>query len=150
MDKTDKKILSLLQRQYLNNQELAEQVNLSPSPCSRRVKNLQDSGFIKNHVAILDEKKLGLGLSMWILLALDNHGPESMTRFEQAVSDMPEVMQCYLISGQSADYLLKIVTKDTEHYQQFLLQKLLTIEGVSNTHSNFVLRTIIDKTVLPL
>jgi len=150
MDKIDQKILTLLQEQFLSNQDLAEQVALSPSPCSRRVKHLQDSGYIKKHVAILDDNKLGFGMSMWILVALDSHTAKRMMQFEQAISSITEVMQCYLITGQSADYLLKIITKDTENYHKLLFEKLLSIEGVSNTHSSFVLRTIINKTALPL
>lgn len=150
MDVVDRKILALLQEQTLSNQELAERVALSPSPCSRRVKHLQDSGYIKKHVALLDEKKLGFGVSMWVLVGLNNHSAKLMERFEKTVAQFPEVMQCYLVTGQSADYLLKIITKDAEHYQKFLLETLLTIEGVNSTHSSFVLRTIIDKTALPI
>lgn len=151
MDNIDKKILKLLQlNSQISNQELAEKVALSPSPCSRRVKQLEDDGYISKYVALLDPKKLGLELTIIVLVGLDSHDPEKMTGFEKTILSIPEVIQCYLIAGQEADYLLKVVVPNLNEYQSFLLDKLTRINGVSNVHSSFVLRRIIDKTELPL
>lgn len=151
LDRTDKKILEYLQKDArMSNQELADKVALSPSPCSRRVKILEDEGYIQKHVALLNPKKVGLDLTILVLIGLDGHAQEKMAGFEKAVSGMSEVVQCYLITGQSADYLLKVIVPDLAHYQTFLLNKLTRIKGVSSIHSSFVLRSITDSTALPL
>lgn len=151
MDRINKKILELLQsNSQISNQELAEKVALSPPPCSRRVKQLEDEGYIKKYVALLDPKKLGLELTIIILVGLDNHEPKKMSTFEKAILSLPEVIQCYLIAGQEADYMLKIIVPNLDEYQSFLLNKLTRINGVSKVHSSFILRNIVDKTELPL
>lgn len=151
LDAIDKKILALLQtNNQISNQDLADKVNLSPSPCLRRVKQLEDEGYIKKQVALLNPEKLGLHLTIMVLIGLDNHSTAKMADFENQIKSLPEVIQCYLIAGQSADYLLKVLVPDMNHYQHFLLKQLLSIKGVSNVHSSFVLQNIIDKTELPL
>jgi Lrp/AsnC family leucine-responsive transcriptional regulator len=151
LDKTDRKILSLLQKDAsLSNQELAEQVGLSPSPCLRRVKALEESGIIIGQVTLLDRKKLGLSLSVLIQISMDRHTPERFEEFESIISGLSEVQQCYLITGQDADYMLKVVVPDMDAYQEFLLNKVTRIPGVSGVHSSFVLRRVIDTTALPL
>ncbi|KTD43387.1 Lrp/AsnC family transcriptional regulator [Legionella quateirensis] len=151
MDRTDKKILELLQtNSQISNQELADLVALSPSSCLRRVKLLEANGYIKKQVALLEPAQLGLHLTVIVLVGLNSHQPVIMNAFEETVRFLPEVIQCYLITGQSADYLLKIIVPDLQAYQSFLLGKLSAINGVDTVHSSFILRTINDTTALPL
>ncbi len=151
LDRTDRRILFQLQENgAISNLELAEKVDLSPSPCSRRVKTLQDAGFILKTVALLDPKKLGLDMIVMISISMDRHTPERFEAFEAAVSAYEEVLECYLITGQSADYVLKVVVKDMSAFQEFLLGKLTRIEGVSGVHSSFVMRKVLDRTTLPI
>lgn len=151
MDRTDKKILALLQENsQISNQELADLVALSPSPCLRRVKLLEDNGYIRQQVALLDPEKIGLKLTVIVLVGLNSHQPKVMSEFEEKIRFLPEVIQCYLITGQSADYLLKIIVPDMDAYQSFLLGKLTCIPVVESVHSSFILRTICDTTELPL
>jgi Lrp/AsnC family leucine-responsive transcriptional regulator len=151
MDRIDKKILDILQENcQINNQKLAEMVALSPSPCLRRIKLLEDNGYIKKKVALLEPDKIGLKLSVIVLVGLNSHQPAIMNQFEDTIRFLPEVVQCYLITGQSADYLLKVVVPDLNAYQSFLLGKLTCINGVSSVQSSFILRTICDTTSLPL
>jgi len=151
IDRIDKKILEILQlNAQISNQDLAEQVALSPTPCLRRVKLLEEKGYINRYVTLLDPKKLGLHLHIMILVGLDNHSAATIKHFEKAIDSLPEVIQCYLITGQKADYLLKVVMPDMDHYQTFLLKKLVSIKGVDNVQSSFILRNIVDKTALPL
>ena len=150
-DRTDRRILEELQRDGgLTNQELAERVGLSPSPCLRRVKALEDAGVILRRVTLLDRKKLGLSLTALIQISMDRHTPERFEKFEQAVRQYPEVQACFLITGQDADYQLLVVVPDMDTYQEFLLNKITRIEGVSGVHSSFVMRRVIDTTALPL
>ena len=150
-DAIDRRILAELQRDAgITNQELAERVGLSPSPCLRRVKALEDAGIIQKRVALLDPKKLGLSLTALIQIAMDRHTPERFANFEDVVKRCPEVQTCYLITGQQADYLLVVVVPDMERYQTFLLDKITRIEGVSGVHSSFVMRRVVDSTAVPL
>lgn len=151
LDRTDRRILLELQKNgTISNLELAEKIGLSPSPCSRRVKALQDSGFIQKTVTILDAKKLGLNMVAVISISMDRHTPERFEAFEKAVSSFEEVMECYLITGQSADYILKVIVADMDAFQQFLLGKLTRIDGVTGVHSSFVMRKVVERTTLPL
>lgn len=151
LDRIDRHILDELQRDgSISNLDLAEKVGLSPSPCSRRVKALQDSGIIRKTVALLDQKALELNMVAMISISMDRHTPERFENFETIVSSFPEVLECYLITGSSSDYVLKVIVKDMESYQQFLLGKLTRIEGVSGVHTSFVMRKIVDSTRLPL
>ncbi|MCW8408083.1 Lrp/AsnC family transcriptional regulator [Legionella sp. PATHC035] len=151
MDRTDKKILDILQSNcQINNQELADMVALSPSPCLRRVKLLEDQGYIKKKVALLEPEKIGLKLSVIVLVGLNSHQPSVMNQFEEEVRFLPEIVQCYLITGQSADYVLKVIVPDLNAYQSFLLDKLTRINGVTSVQSSFILRTICETTTLPL
>jgi Lrp/AsnC family leucine-responsive transcriptional regulator len=151
MDRIDKRILELLQRDSkISNQELAEKVALSPSPCSRRVKQLEEEGYISKYIALLNPEKLGLQLTIFVLVGLSTHDPKKMSGFEDAIKDSLEVVQCHLIAGQEQDYILKVVVPSLNEYQSFLLNKLTQIDGVSKVQSSFVLRSIVDKTELPL
>lgn len=151
IDRTDRRILDEMQKNArISNLELADKIGLSPSPCSRRVKQLEDNGFIDRHVTLLNQTKLQLNLTAVVHVSMDRHTPDRFENFEAHVSAWPEVLECYLITGQAADYLLKVVVPDMDHYQDFLLGKLTRIEGVSGVQSSFVLRKAIDTTVLPL
>jgi Lrp/AsnC family leucine-responsive transcriptional regulator len=151
LDRTDKRILAELQNNgRISNQELADKVGLSPSPCLRRVRQLEDSGIIEGYAALLNASKLGLKLIALIQISMDKHTPERFEHFQKVVSAYPEVLECLLITGQSADYLLKVAVQDMEVYQDFLLNKITKIPGVSDVHSSFVLREVISTTKLPL
>jgi len=151
LDKIDRRILQTLQTTgNLSNLELAEKVGLSPTPCARRVKRLEADGFIRGYVALVDQDKLGLTLTAHVSVTMDRHTPERFQTFETEVQSYPEVLECCVVTGQSADYLLKVVVSDMAHYEQFLLGKLTRIAGVSGVHSSFQLRNVMAKTALPL
>jgi Lrp/AsnC family leucine-responsive transcriptional regulator len=150
-DELDQRILAELQRDAgLTNQELADRVGLSASPCLRRVKALEEAGVIRKRVALLDRKKLGFSLTALIQISMDRHTPERFEKFERTVKQYPEVQTCYLITGQQSDYLLIVIVPDMDHYQAFLLDKITRIEGVTGVHSSFVMRSVVDSTALPL
>jgi Lrp/AsnC family leucine-responsive transcriptional regulator len=151
LDRTDRRILQAMQvNARISNLELAEVVGLSPTPCSRRVKRLEKSGLIRAHVTLLDQAMLGLKLTAYIGISMDRHTPDRFEAFEAEVTRFPEVMECSVVTGQSADYLLKAVVPDMEYYERFLLGKLTRIEGVTGVHSSFELRRVVHKTNLPL
>ncbi|MFE8071422.1 Lrp/AsnC family transcriptional regulator [Marinobacteraceae bacterium S3BR75-40.1] len=151
IDRIDRAILDALQKDgSLTNQQLAERVGLSPSPCSRRVRALEDAGVILRRVTLLERKALGLSLTVIIQIGMDRHTPERFEQFEQQMATFPEVQELYLITGQEADYMVKAVVPDMDEYQAFLLNKVTRIPGVSGVHSSFVLRRVIDNTELPL
>ncbi len=151
IDKFDQQILEILQVDgRIANQDLADRIGLSPSPCLRRVRALEESGLITGYRAMLDAKKLGLSLIALVHISMDRHTPERFANFEASVGVLPEVLECLLITGQDADYQIKVAVKDMDHYQALLLNKLTRIEGVTGVHSSFVLRRVIDRTALPL
>ncbi|MCQ4346213.1 Lrp/AsnC family transcriptional regulator [Pseudomonas stutzeri] len=151
LDRYDLRILAELQRDArISNQELAERIGLSPSPCSRRVRQLEDEGYILRQVALLDRKKLGLTLTVYVLVGMDRHTPERFAHFESVIRQCPQVLECSLVTGMEADYQLKVVVPDMDHYQQFLLGTLTRIEGVSSVRSSFVLNQVLAGTELPL
>lgn len=151
LDRTDRRILTLIQQDArISNLELADKVGLSPTPCSRRVKRLEESGIIRGHVTLLDQSELGLKLTAIVGINMDRHTPDRFAEFEAQVQQYPEVIECNIVTGQVSDYLLKVVVPDMEYYEEFLLGRLTRIEGVTGVHSSFVLRSVIDKTQLPL
>lgn len=151
LDRTDRRILRQMQANgRISNLELAEAVDLSPTPCSRRVKRLAESGLIERHVTLLNQSLLGLKLTAIVGITLDRHTPDRFDNFETRVSEFPEVIECNVVTGQSADYLLRVVVPDMESYEEFLLGRLTRIDGVTGVHSSFVLRRVINKTELPL
>ncbi len=151
IDRIDQQILEILQIDgRIANQDLADRIGLSPSPCLRRVRALEESGLITGYRAMLDAKKLGLSLIALVHISMDRHTPERFANFEASVGVLPEVLECLLITGQDADYQIKVAVKDMDHYQTLLLNKLTRIEGVTGVHSSFVLRRVIDRTALPL
>ena len=151
LDRYDRQILQILQLDgRISNQDLADRIGLSASPCLRRVRALEESGIISGYRALLNAKKLGLTLMALIHISMDRHTPERFENFEARISDLPEIMECLLITGQSADYQLKAVVKDMDGYQDLLLNKITRIEGVSGVQSSFVMRKVVDKTGLAI
>jgi len=151
LDRIDRHILEILQANaHTSNLELADKVGLSPTPCARRVKQLEDTGLIKRYVTLLDRDKLGLKLTAYIGITMDRHTPERFEQFEAEVNTYPEVIECSVVTGQSADYLIKAVVPDMQFYEQFLLGRRTRIPGVSGVHSSFQLRQVIQRTELPL
>jgi Lrp/AsnC family leucine-responsive transcriptional regulator len=151
LDRTDRRILALMQADgRISNLELAEKVGLSPTPCSRRVKRLEESGLIDRHVTLLNQALLGLNITAMISITMDRHTPDRFENFERQVTVFPEVVECSIVTGQAADYLLKAVLPDMTYYEEFLLGRLTRIEGVTGVHSSFVLRKVISRTELPL
>lgn len=151
LDRTDRRILELIQADgRISNLELADAVGLSPTPCARRVKRLEESGLIRGTVTLLDQGRLGLKLTAWIGISMDRHTPDRFDAFEAEVGSYPEVLECSVVTGQTADYLLKVVVPDMQHYERFLLGRLTRIPGVTGVHSSFELRRVMQRTALPL
>ncbi|AUN96423.1 Lrp/AsnC family transcriptional regulator [Pseudazoarcus pumilus] len=151
LDRYDRAILEVLQREgRISNQDLAERIGLSPSPCLRRVRALEESGLITGYRAVLDPKALGLTLMALIHISMDKHTPERFANFEARIEEIPNIIECLLITGQQADYQLKAVVEDMDAYQALLLNRITRIEGVSGVHSSFVMRRVVDRGVLPV
>lgn len=151
LDNYDIQMLRVLQQEgRISNQDLAERIGLSASPCLRRLRTLEESGLITGYRALLDAKKLGLSLMALIHISMDQHTPERFSNFETEIAQIPEVLECLLITGQDADYQLKVMVKDMDGYQDLLLNRITRIEGVTGVHSSFVLRRVVDKTALPV
>ena len=151
LDRYDWQILRVLQQDgRISNQDLADRIGLSPSPCLRRVRALEESGLITGYRALLDARKLGLSLMALIHISMDRHTPERFTSFDAAMAEIPELLECLLITGQDADYQLKVVVRDMDAYQELLLDRITRIPGVTGVHSSFVLRRVVDRTALPL
>lgn len=151
LDRIDRRILEAMQHNgRITNLELADAVGLSPTPCSRRLKRLEASGMIDGHVSLLNQSMLGLTITAYIGISMDRHTPDRFEAFERQVAEFPEVMACSVVTGQSADYLLRAVVPDMQYYEKFLLGKLTRIAGVTGVHSSFELRRVVQKTALPL
>ena len=150
-DRYDKQILEALQDNgRLSNQELADRIGLSPSPCLRRVRRLEESGLIRAYRALLQARSLGLNLMAFIQISMDRHTPERFANFEKHVAACPEILECHLITGQDADYLLKVIVADMDAFQSLLLERITRIEGVTGVHSSFVMKSPVNKTALPI
>lgn len=150
LDKVDRRILTELQKNArLSNVDLAERVGLSPSPCLARVRNLEASGVIKRHVTLLDADSVALSLNVFISISLERQSEQELARFERTVGDLPEVMECYLMTGDS-DYLLRVAVEDVNALRSFILTRLTTIKGVSNIRSSLALKQIKYETALPI
>ncbi|MGA0934310.1 MAG: Lrp/AsnC family transcriptional regulator [Pseudohongiellaceae bacterium] len=151
LDRMDRGILQVLQEDgRISNQDLAEKVGLSPSPCLRRVRQLEEAGIINKYVALVNGSALGLKMLALIQIRMDRHTPDRFAQFEETLKSYPQVLELILITGQSADYQVKVLVKDMEEYQDFLLNKITPLPGVSDVHSSFVLRQVIAKTELPI
>lgn len=151
IDKFDRQILRLLQADgRMSNQDLADAIGLSPSPCLRRVRALEEAGIIIGYRALVDAKALGLALMALIHISMDQHTPERFDHFEASIAEIPEVIECLLITGQSADYQLRVAVKDMDAYQELLLNKINRITGITGVHSSFILRRVVNKTALAI
>ena len=150
LDRTDRKILEALQRDArLTNQQLAERVALSASPCLRRVRALEERGVIRQYVALLDPAAIGLGLLAYVTVKLEKKGKMPVEQFTRAVLAWPEVIACYSMTGDM-DYLMRVQVEGLDHYSRFIMEKLLKQPGVIDIKSNFVLERVKDTTALPL
>lgn len=150
LDAIDRKILTLLQENArLANVDLAESVGLSPSPCLRRVRELEESGVIRRYVTLLDPVPIGLPVSVFVNVTLERQVEHALEHFEAAILDRPEVMECYLMTGDS-DYLLRVVTADLAAYERFLMDHLTRVPGVASIKSSFALKQVKYRTALPL
>ena len=149
-DKKDLRILDILQEQArISNSDLAQHVGLSPSPCWRRVRALEDAGVIQQYVALVSAKSVGLPIHVFATVTLDKQIESALEAFETSVTKRPEVMECYLMTGEF-DYLLRVVVPDLEAYEHFLLEHLTRIKGIASIKSSFSLKQVCYKTTLPL
>jgi len=150
LDTTDTRILNALQRKgRMSNAELSETVNLSPSACHRRVQRLEKDGYIRDYVALLDARKLGVPTTVFVEISLQGQSDEVLDAFEKAVARIPDVLECHLMAG-SADYLLKVVAENTEDFARIHRQSLARLPGVAQMQSSFALRTVFKTTALPV
>jgi Lrp/AsnC family transcriptional regulator, leucine-responsive regulatory protein len=150
LDEIDRKILVLLQANArVANIELAEKVGLSPSPCLRRVRELEERGVVRRYVTLLDPTRVGLPVSVFVNVTLDRQIEPALERFEAAILKRPEVMECYLMTGDF-DYLLRVVTADLSAYERFLVENLTRVPGVASIRSSFALKQVKYSTALPL
>jgi Lrp/AsnC family transcriptional regulator, leucine-responsive regulatory protein len=150
LDAIDRKILEHLQvdgRMSLN--DLADKVGLSPSPCLRRVRMLERDGVISRYVAVLDQRAVGLPVSVFVSIKLDSQRQESLDRFDKAIARWPEVLECYLMTGPR-DYWLRVVVPDLDAYERFVKQKLTRLEGIASIESSFALQQVKYTNVLPV
>jgi Lrp/AsnC family transcriptional regulator, leucine-responsive regulatory protein len=150
MDDTDLEILRNVQADgRVPNAALAERVHLSPSPCLRRLRRLQDDGTIRGYRAILDRRKVGLGLTAFVEIKVSGQSRRRAEELEEAVAKIDEIVACYIVAGE-ADFLLEVVAPDLAAYEQLLLHKLLELPGVFDVRSNFTIRTVKEAGPLPL
>lgn len=162
LDKTDRKILAILQADgRLSNQDVAERVSLSPSPCLRRIRQLEESGVIRQYVALLDPAKIGLGLLAYVNVRLEKHADvrakigsrtgstSPLADFSVSVANWPEVVACYTMTGEM-DFLLRVHVADMDHFSRFMMETLLKHPAVLDVKSSFALQRIKDTTALPL
>ncbi len=150
IDKIDKNILEAIQADAnMSNLELAEKICLSPSPCSRRVKILEDAGYIRGKVTLLNPEKIGLPVNVFVQVSLIQKEKSKLDDFERRVTSWSEVMECYLLAGD-IDYLIRVSVSDLNSYQKFLDTKLTQFEGIKNIRSTFSLKQVLYKTELPL
>lgn len=150
IDATDARILRVLQKRgRISNADLSEAVNLSASACHRRVQRLEESGIIKDYVALLDPRKLDRRTVVFVEITLSGQADEVLDAFEREVARIPDVLECHLMAG-TADYLLKVVARDTEDFAQIHRRSLARLPGVAQMHSSFALRTVRQTTAMPV
>jgi Lrp/AsnC family leucine-responsive transcriptional regulator len=150
LDALDRKILALLQEDgRISLADLASKVGLSPSPCLRRIRMMERSGIIARYVAVLDQRRIGLPVSVFVSLKLADQGEQSLDRFAKAIARWPEVLECYLMTGPR-DYLLRVVVADVAAYQEFIKQKLTRLDGIASIESSFALEQVKYTNVLPI
>lgn len=150
LDETDRRLLAALQKDArMSNAQLSERVNLSPSACHRRVQRLEKEGWIRDYVALVNPRKVGLPTTVFVEITLSGQADEVLDAFERAVARVPDVLECHLMAG-TADYLLKVVASDTEDFAQIHRRSLACLPGVAQIQSSFALRTVRQTTALPL
>lgn len=150
LDSFDTKILARIQEDgRISMTDLADHVGLSPSPCARRVKRLEDEGYVDRYVALLNAKKLGVGLTVFVNIRLRSQTRDAFDKFDAEVADIPEIVGCYLLTG-TYDYLLQIRVGDIEEYRDFIRERLTAIDGVIETQSSIVLEQLKVTTAIPL
>jgi Lrp/AsnC family leucine-responsive transcriptional regulator len=151
LSRTDRQILAILQEEGgLSNVALAERVGMAPSPCLRRVKQLEAAGLIRRYVALLDDRRLGLGITAYVEVKVPQVAGEAIVeRFKDAVREQPAITACYIMAGQY-DFLLKIVARDMQDYSALAQDVLLKLPGVQDMRTSFVLEAIKDTTALPI
>ncbi|MEP0336998.1 MAG: Lrp/AsnC family transcriptional regulator [Alphaproteobacteria bacterium] len=150
LDAIDRRILTAIQTNArMRNVDLAEAVGLSASPCLRRVKRLEDAGVIRDYVTLVDQQAVGLPVSIFISVTLERQVEKALEEFEATIRSWPEVMECYLMTGD-ADYLLRVVTADLSAYERFLMDRLTRVTGVAAIKSSFSLKQVVYRTALPV
>lgn len=150
LDSIDRKLLTVLQQEgRITAQELAERVGLTASPCLRRIRLLEEAGIIRRYVAVVDQKAVGLPVSVFVSVKLERQREEELDRFAAAIARWPEVLECYLMTGPR-DYLLRVVVPDLEAYEAFLKSKLTRLDGVQSIESSFALGQVKYTSVLPI
>ena len=149
IDATDKQLLRLLQTQArMSITELAERVNLSATPCARRIKRLEEAGIITGYHTQTDAQKLGYPLAVFIAISMDRHTADRFELFEEKIQSFDEVVSCSIVTGRTEDYLIKVRARDMAHYEEFLLHRLNRIEGVAQVHTSFELREVFSRSVV--
>ncbi|MDD9980335.1 MAG: Lrp/AsnC family transcriptional regulator [Gammaproteobacteria bacterium] len=149
-DAIDRRILEVIQEEArISNADLAGRVGLSPSPCWRRVRALEDAKVIRRYVTLVDAEAIGLPINVFATVTLEKQVERALERFERAVAERPEVMECYLMTGEF-DYLLRVVVPSLGAYERFLMDHLTRIEGIASIKSSFALKQVRYKTALPL
>ncbi len=150
LDEKDREILQCLQKNgRLSNVELAEAVNLSPSPCLRRTKRLEKKGVIRDYYAEIDRRKAGIGLTVFVEIKVDRHSTQNARELGESLINIPSVISCHMVSG-NADFLAEIAARDLEDYERILVENLLTLPMISDIRSNFELREIKRHGILPI
>lgn len=150
LDALDRKILQQLQSDgRMSNQQLSEEIGLSPSPCLRRLRQLETEGVIQRYVALVDPEAVGLGVTAFVRIRLDQQDDRHLALFEAAVAEFPEVMECYLMTGE-ADYQLRVLVGSLGEFEDFLRRRLTRIPGVGQVTTSFALRPVVYKTALPV
>lgn len=150
LDRFDRHILDIVQLEgRISNQELADRIGLSPSPCLRRVRALEEHGLILNYRAEVNARQLGYQLMALLHISMDQHTPERFDNFERHIREIPNVIECLIITGQAADFQLKILVRDMDDYQHLLLHVINRIEGVTGAHTSFVLRRVFENRPVP-
>lgn len=150
LDETDRRILTALQKTgRISNADLSEKVNLSPSACHRRVHRLEQDGYIRGYVALLDARKVGRPTTVFVEITLSSQADDLLDRFEREVALIPDVLECHLMAG-SFDFLLKVVAQDSEDFARIHRRYLTRLPGVAQMHSSFALKTVFKTTALPI
>lgn len=148
LDKTDRHILELLVKDArMSISDIAKAINLSDTPCTRRVKRLESLGVITGYHASTDREKLGYNLSIYVSISMDKHTSDRFDDFEEKIQEFDEVVSCSVITGRTEDYLLKVVVRDIKHYEEFLLERLNKVEGVAQVHTSVELREVFSRSI---